>query len=311
MDDPFFCKVDIGSNPLNRPLSFFSPFGSLLLEETFFQVLFALPHILKELPGLTYNVVGFTERMLAGNRRGMPDSQRYKMYDAVIERKSDDDVNPLLILPGFMQKRECLERVANYYGSNGHTGKTFVVDLPTHDGIALNAERLAEDIQYIKRNSDYEQVSVLGYSMGGVQARKVLQDDIDSIDIAVTLGAPHFGTLLASFVVGLEEKTRGFEHDLLVKASQLFGLGGKCIEELCYGSDFLLMLAKKDTAETLAKMINLYSKTDLVVLPHTSSVLAGARNIDIEQTYGIKGVGHQRLVFNDVLYRYIGEMLQK
>ncbi|MBI5392742.1 alpha/beta fold hydrolase [Candidatus Woesearchaeota archaeon] len=282
----------------------------VILKQTLLQITLALPHIAKELPSLTHNVYGFGKRMVSGNRIGTPENLRHKLYDGIVDRKTEDETNPLLILPGFMQKRECLERVERYFGSNGHTGKTFVVDLPVHDGISLNAERLAEDIDYIKRNSGYQQVSLLGYSMGGVQARKVLQEDKSSIDNVVTLGAPHFGTLLATAAVNIEHRTRMVEHEFAMKVIQLFGMGGKCVEELRYGSAFLLELAKKDTDETLAKIINLYSKTDLIIIPYSSSILEGARNIEIESAYGIKGVGHQRLVFNQTLYRKIGELFE-
>jgi triacylglycerol esterase/lipase EstA (alpha/beta hydrolase family) len=102
----------------------------------------------------------------------------------------------------------------------------------------------------------------------------------------ITLGTPHHGTCLASFGVGRN-------------AAQMRRAGpGGGVE-----CAWLRELAATEDAATRALITSIYTHHDNIIAPQTSSVLAGARNIEMG------GVGHVALGRNRrVLARVMDEL---
>lgn len=104
-------------------------------------------------------------------------------------------------------------------------------------------------------------VVIVAHSMGGLVARAYLrQHGADQVARVITLGTPHHGTQLASFGYGLN-------------AQQMRrGAAGP--------SAWLLALDEAEGEQRRALLTSIFSHHDNIVVPQTSSYLAGAKNIE-------------------------------
>jgi triacylglycerol esterase/lipase EstA (alpha/beta hydrolase family) len=129
------------------------------------------------------------------------------------------------------------------------------------------------------------QLAVVAHSMGGLVARAWLRKHGTArVARVITLGTPHHGTCLASFGVGRN-------------AAQMRRAAGgvEC--------DWLRQLGAGESAATRALITSIYTHHDNIIAPQTSSVLEGARNIELG------GVGHVALGRNRrVLARVMDEL---
>jgi triacylglycerol esterase/lipase EstA (alpha/beta hydrolase family) len=123
--------------------------------------------------------------------------------------------------------------------------------------------------------------------MGGLVARAWLRKHgAAKVARVITLGTPHHGTCLASFGLGLNAAQ-------MRRAGTAEGL--EC--------DWLRQLAASESAATRALITSIYTHHDNIIAPQTSSVLEGARNIELG------GVGHVALGRNrQVLARVMDEL---
>lgn len=153
---------------------------------------------------------------------------------------------------------------------------TWAVTLePPLAGIDALAERLAEKIEEVCRQSGAEQVVVVGHSMGGLVARACLRDPAARARIAriVTLGTPHRGSFLA-----------------------YWGLGRNAFE-MRRGSAWLATL--NAAGDPPLPLVSMFSWHDNFVAPQDSSILPGAENVPLA------GIGHLALAFSDAVARRI------
>ncbi|MDB5906483.1 MAG: hypothetical protein JWP34_597 [Massilia sp.] len=123
-------------------------------------------------------------------------------------------------------------------------------------------------------------LSIVAHSMGGLAARAWLRKHGSQLVARViTLGTPHYGTALASFGVGRNAAQMRRE--------------GAWLRELAAGED----------SSTRALVTSIYTHHDNIIAPQTSSLLEGARNIEMG------GVGHVALGRNRrVLARVMDEL---
>lgn len=114
------------------------------------------------------------------------------------------------------------------------------------------------------------QVIVVAHSMGGLVVRAYLHAFGDSkIARVVTIGAPHHGSLYALVVPGV------------------------CMAQMRPGNPWLRALP---VAAAVPPMISLWSPHDSMVVPQTSSILAGATNV------AFPGIGHNALLRDGAIY---------
>jgi triacylglycerol esterase/lipase EstA (alpha/beta hydrolase family) len=117
------------------------------------------------------------------------------------------------------------------------------------------------------------EVLIVAHSMGGLVARAYLRrHGADRIAHIYTLGSPHHGTALADLGPGRN-------------AEQMRCLAGGA-------NPWLAQLAAAETPATRALITSIYSHHDNIVTPQTSSMLAGARNVELS------GIGHVALGSN-------------
>ncbi len=135
--------------------------------------------------------------------------------------------------------------------------------------------------------SNEPKVIIVAHSMGGLVARAYLRDHgAARIAHVFTLGTPHHGTSLASFGVGRN-------------AAQMRRSGTADAPE----SGWLRALAAAETPASRALITTLFTHHDNIVAPQTSSLLTGARCIELG------GVGHVALGRNRrVLARLMDEI---
>jgi triacylglycerol esterase/lipase EstA (alpha/beta hydrolase family) len=113
-------------------------------------------------------------------------------------------------------------------------------------------------------------IVIVAHSMGGLVARAYLRAHGDAcIAHIFTLGTPHQGTSLASFGVG--PNAAQMRRSPVGDAPQ---------------SGWLQALAASESDATRALITSLFTHHDNIVAPQTSSLLPGARNIELG------GVGH-------------------
>lgn len=135
-----------------------------------------------------------------------------------------------------------------------------------HDAV----ERLCKETGHVK-------IVIVAHSMGGLAARAYLQvHGVTRVAKIITLGAPHHGTALASFGLGLNTRQMHWS------VSEQEGLS----------SEWLRALAAHEDPSTYRLFVSIYSHHDNIIAPQTSSHLPGAKNIELH------GIGHVALAFN-------------
>ncbi|MGO1973789.1 MAG: esterase/lipase family protein [Propionibacteriaceae bacterium] len=187
---------------------------------------------------------------------------------------------PILLVHGIVDNHSIfavLERALRRRGFNSLT--TFEYGLLTSD-IRETADRLAEAIEQLCAETGYEQIHVIGHSLGGLISRYYVQrlGGAERVHTLVTLGTPHQGTLLARMGAVLP-----------------------LVRQLAPGSDLLAELSEP-APECATRFIAFHSDMDQLIVPSRNAVLdhpdLAATNI------AIKGVGHLSLVSKgDVAFR--------
>jgi len=141
------------------------------------------------------------------------------------------------------------------------------VDLePVAASIDDYAPLVERHVQALLAATGASQVAIVTHSMGGLVARAWMRV-VGHARAArvVTLGTPHHGTAMARFGIG-------------INAFQMRP-----------GSDWLRALNASEDAATRALITSIFTHHDNIVAPQTSSMLAGARNVELG------GVGHVAL----------------
>lgn len=175
----------------------------------------------------------------------------------------DIEGTPVLFVHGYccnegfwvsMRRRLYREGVRNQHGISLE---------PIFGGIDELADRLAECIAVVCRQTGRERVIVVAHSMGGLVTRAYLQrHGASRLAHVVTVGTPHGGTAMARVGLGLNAR------------------------QMRLGSEWLRRL---DAPTDAVPFTAIYSRHDELVAPPNNATLAGARN------HGLDGLGHLAL----------------
>ena len=152
------------------------------------------------------------------------------------------------------------------------------IDLePLLGGIDDYAGSIDKALQSLCRESGKEQIIILAHSMGGLAARAYLrQYSSRRIAKIITIGTPHYGTVLANFAIGVNSLQMRWNDDM--RPGQ--------------PSDWLRSLASSEDAAKRALITSIYSLDDNIVAPQQSSHLTGAKNIELT------AIGHVAMVLH-------------
>lgn len=177
----------------------------------------------------------------------------------------DSDHPPVLLLHGYGCNSGYWAHLTPLLDAAGISHAT--VDLePVAAGIDDYVPLVEHSVQALLSASGTPQVAIVAHSMGGLVARAWMRSHGRArVARLITLGTPHHGTALARMGLGQN-------------ASQMRP-GAAWLRELAAGED----------AAARALVTSIYTHHDNIVSPQTSSVLAGARNVE----FG--GIGHVAL----------------
>jgi triacylglycerol esterase/lipase EstA (alpha/beta hydrolase family) len=140
---------------------------------------------------------------------------------------------------------------------------------PPFADIERFAEQLRARIDAICAATGAERVVLVAHSMGGLVARAYLRRfGPGRVARLVTIATPHHGSILA------------------------YSFPGRGLAQMHPGNPWLTELNRDESKPAPAPITSIWSRHDSMVMPQTSSVLAGAENI------ALTGIAHNALVWN-------------
>jgi triacylglycerol lipase len=180
---------------------------------------------------------------------------------------------PVLLVPGYGGTPESLATLAARLGAAGR--RVEVVALPDRGTGDLDAS--ARVLGRALDATGAARADLVGYSAGGVVVRALLADPARAVRArhVVLLGAPNHGTDVAGVAAALDPGA----------------CTGACAQ-LVPGSGFLARLNRGDETPPGPDWTSIWTDRDQTVTPPSSAVLAGARNVRLQQVCAGSGVGH-------------------
>jgi triacylglycerol esterase/lipase EstA (alpha/beta hydrolase family) len=167
---------------------------------------------------------------------------------------------PVLLVPGWLDDAEELAPVRARLLEDGWpaelvSGVTFTDPVGSN---AVNAFQVARAVDALRTRTGADRIDVVAHSMGGLAVREYLRAWGDGAGVrrAVYLGTPHRGTLTATLA------------------------WGESAREMVPGSDFLDRLNGHGIPSGL-EVLAIRTPVDLNVVPSSSAMLPGARNVEI------------------------------
>jgi len=233
----------------------------------------------QELVWLTAHAVTYPVGLLS--EQVQLDDPRYRIdtLPPVIRGLITGDINaagrPILLVHGIGDNRSAFSILRRTLRRRGYGRISTVNYSPLTTDIRKAAANLARHVERVCQQTGYEQVFLVGHSLGGIIARYYVQcaGGDQRVHTLVTLGSPHAGTQLA----------------------RLAPLG--VCQQLRPNSDLMRELARP--ADCSTRFVAIYSDRDEVVLPNRS-----ARLEHPDLTVGrirVHGVGHLSLLVNSTV----------
>lgn len=161
----------------------------------------------------------------------------------------------------------------------------FPVNLfPNIGDIKEQAKIIASKIEQIKKEQNVQKVDYVCHSMGGLIGRYYIQDlnGANNIDHYISIATPHYGTYISWLGIGEGAK------------------------QMRPGSDFLTQLNAGNPLKPNIKYTSIWTKTDEIVIPPSSSVLIGSNVMP-----DVNFVGHLLILWAPKTYSQIQEALNK
>jgi len=185
----------------------------------------------------------------------------------------------IVLVHGYFANRACWSPMVAAIEAAG-LGPVYVPSCRSH---LASIERFVEDLDAaIARVSRGRRVVLVAHSMGGLAARLWLATHAPGAVVElVTIGSPHHGSALATWAVG--ENAR----------------------QMRPGGEWLARLEALEARTPRPPTLSIYSMHDNMVLPQTSSRLAGATNV------AVKGVGHVSEFADPAIARLVVEALRE
>ena len=215
--------------------------------------------------GVPRLVLGEYGALLCGNLWYLP-------WDSVAMRREPEPAPaarpPVVLVHGYMSNRGFFGPLQRWLGDQG-VAPVFAPNFHVlFDSIEQFAVELHEEIERIARDTGQPRVVLVCHSMGGLAARRYLQDrGAARIARLVTIASPHHGTAVAKMGLGLNAR------------------------QMSPGSDFLRELERAEAATPPAvEALSIWSPHDNLVSPQDTSRLPWARE------HVIPGVAHVGLL---------------
>ena len=152
---------------------------------------------------------------------------------------------------------------------------------PPLASIDVFSDQLAARVGIILSETGASRLAIVGHSMGGLVARDYLRRyGGATVDIVMTLGSPHHGSVHA------------------------YLFPGSCLEQMRPASRWLAELNGEPLPRGV-RFVSLWSWHDSMVAPQTSARLDGAENIEL------RGIGHNALIGDRQVYALVAAELER
>lgn len=241
----------------------------------------------QELVWLTAHAATYPVGLLAEHTVMEDPRYRIDTLPPVIRGLITGDINasgrPIMLVHGIGDNRSAFSILRRTLRRRGYGRITTVNYSPFTSDIRKAAADLARQVEQVCAQTGYDQVFVVGHSLGGVIARYYVQcrGGDERVHTLITLGSPHAGTQLARLA------------PLPV------------CQQLRPNSDVMAELALPADCET--RFVAIYSDRDEVVLPNRSARL---EHPDLSVTrIPVHGVGHLALLVNSTVVHAIASAL--
>jgi triacylglycerol lipase len=157
------------------------------------------------------------------------------------------------------------------------------------DGVAPNAELLEHLVDDVLAETGARKVDLIGHSQGGLVVRHYVEylGGHDNVDVLMTLGSPHQGTLAANIA------------NFLALGNCLAIVG---CQEMTTDSDYLKALNAGDDTIGDVRYVLFATKYDELAVPYTTGFLdpddGNVTNIKVQDQCRFNLVGHLGLILN-------------
>jgi triacylglycerol lipase len=215
----------------------------------------------------------------------------FSSADAAKRVPAASDKDPVIFVHGFTGSSSSFDNLKQWLISQGWpSSHLYAIQYSNTTGSSIdNAYELQSFIKNVLRQTKASKVDIVAHSMGGLSTRYYIKylAGSQSVDDVITLGSPHHGT-----------------------TSSYFGLFTEGAREMVPGSPFLNGLNSIDEtpngseAASVIQYTSVYSSADTVINPYTSSILNGAKNLQIS------GVSHSGLLTDSSVRPLILEGLE-
>lgn len=208
------------------------------------------------------------------------------IHDLAPFRAQEHGREPIILVHGWGANSACFLGVQLWLKARGYKNVYAVSYTPPVIRAEKLAAQLARHIDKALAATGAPKVNIVAHSMGGLLTRYAIKhlDMGGKIDKVITLGSPHMGSKLASFVPG----------------------GGN-VPQMRYRSEFVNALADGGlTPGDQVRYYSIYSEFDNFVLPAHSSVLEGGNAENIHVQYH----GHCALLYSPAVFRRIEQCLE-
>jgi triacylglycerol lipase len=197
---------------------------------------------------------------------------------------------PVLLVPGYGGAPSSLATLAARLRAAGR--RVEVVALPDQGtgDLDASARALGRAVDALRA----ARVDLVGYSAGGVVVRELLADParVARARHVVLLGTPNHGAEVAGLAAALDPRL----------------CTGACAQ-LVPGSAFLARLNRGDETPPGPDWTSIWTGDDQTVTPPASAVLAGARNVRLQDVCAGAGVGHGGLVRDPLAFGLVERAL--
>lgn len=193
----------------------------------------------------------------------------------VVDGQAPTSATAVIVIPGYGGGTQGLASLASALQSSGRSVELASIGDGHGDIDAYGAQVAARARALITAGAPA--VDLVGYSEGGLIARAAVRADPAAIGRVATIGSPHQGTALAGL-------------------GAMLGNDTTCplaCRQMAPDSDFLTGLP---VAGDSSRWLSLYSSSDDVIRPATSSELPGATTVEVTGTCGTGPLSHGTLI---------------
>jgi triacylglycerol lipase len=243
----------------------------------------------KELAWLATHVAMYPAGVLAEHHEMDDHRHRIDCLSPVTRGLILEDIaasgTPIVLVHGIVDNRSAFAVLRRTLRRRGYGRITTVNYSPLTSDVRKAARHLSRHVERVCAQTGYEQVFIVGHSLGGLIARYYAQrlGGDTRANTVVTLGSPHAGT----------------------HAARLLPL--KVTRQLRPGSDLMRELAGPTNCQT--RFVAIYSDRDEIVVPHRSAKL---EHPDLQVTpVRVRGVGHLTLLVDRDVVHTVADALNE